>query len=228
MAPIYNPPASASSTDADEQYFTDLGLLTGLTKIVGATGGNTFPTPDDRYASGTAAAVSENILQWGAASADSWEGYDLGGTMTRVLTIVYIFQSTAQYQYLIHNKTTLDTSKANAGDDIYQSANVPSIPKIVMYKQVATTWTEMANDASIYAGTTTFPVPYNPAYGWAMYTSYTGGVGSQRMFLKFGSTSEWIPVLTTADTAIQEFKSVALWTLAKNERAITPFSIWGA
>ena len=126
MAPIYNPPASATATDADEQYFTDLGLLSGLSKIVGSTGGNAFPTPDDSYTGGTAAAVSDNILQWGAAAADSWEGFDLGGTMTKVLSLVYVYGSTAGYQYLIHSKDTLDDSDAYVGPDYYSGINSPA------------------------------------------------------------------------------------------------------
>jgi len=227
MAPIYNPAASATATDADTQYFTDLGLLAGLTKIVGATGGNTFPTPDDTY--GTAATITNNILQWGAASAESWQGYNIG-TMTRVLTIVYVYQSTAQYQYLIHNNSTLDDSNSLSGVDVYWGANVEALtpPKTLIYKRVGATVTEMATDATLYSGTTTAPAPSDPAYGWAFYTSYVGSAGLQRMFMKMGSTSNWIPVMETTDTEIQDFQSVAFWTLAKNQRCTTPFAIWGA
>jgi len=225
MAPIYNPAASATATGADEQYFTDLGLLTGLTKLIDISGGDTFPTPT--AGKGTAAAVSGNSLKWGAAIADSWQGYNLsGGPFTKLLTIVYISQSSAPYQYLFNNKAVLNVT-TNYPDDTYAAVNSPGTPDSSLYKITSTTWTALGIDATWYSGTTATPVPSDPPYGMALYTSYTGGAGSQRMFMRMG-TAEWVPLFTTTDGDTQEFQSVQLWTRASNQRAITPFTVWGA
>lgn len=221
MAPIYNPPASATAADADTAYFTDLGLLTGMEKLIDASGGDTFPTPD--ASRGTAGAVSVNTLQWGAASADSWQGYDLaGGPYTRLLSIVYIYPSTAQYQYLFNNKAVLDAA-TNYPADAYGAVNSPASVGSSLYKITATVWTSIGLDMTMYSPTVITGAPY----GYALYTSYTGGAGSQRMFLKMGS-AEWVQMFSTSDGDTQEFQSVTLWTLAKNQRAITPFTVWGA
>ena len=221
MAPIYNPPASATAADADTAYFTDLGLLTGMEKLIDASGGDTFPTPD--ASRGTAGAVSVNTLQWGAASADSWQGYDLaGGPYTRLLSIVYIYPSTAQYQYLFNNKAALDAA-TNYPADAYGAVNSPASVGSSLYKITATVWTSIGLDMTMYSPTVITGAPY----GYALYTSYTGGAGSQRMFLKMGA-AEWVQMFSTSDGDTQEFQSVTLWTLAKNQRAITPFTVWGA
>ena len=219
MTPIFNPTTTA--VDADTQYFTDLGLLTGMEKLIDATGGNTYPTPD--ASRGTAAAVGGNILQWGAATADSWQGYDLaGGPYTRLLSIVYIYPSTAQYQYLFNNKAALDPA-TNYPADAYGAVNSPHSVGSSLYKITATVWTSIGLDMTMYAPV----VITSPPYGYALYTSYTGGAGSQRMFLKMGA-AEWVQMFSTSDGDTQEFQSVTLWTQATNQRAITPLTVWGA
>ena len=226
MAPIYNPPASSAAIDSDEQYFTDLGLLSGLSKIVSATGGETFPTPSEVY--GTTAAVSSNCLKWESGTTNSWQGYDLtGAPFTRLLTIIYVYQSVANYEYLIHNKEDLDNANDHSGDDFYLSSNSPSTTNTLLYKRVSATWSAQGADTTLYAGKTPIAVPSDPTFGWAWYTSYIGGVGSQRMWMKMGTTSEWMQTLAAADTDLQEFRSVALWTLGRSERIVTPFTIWG-
>ena len=215
---------------SDLAYFEDLGLIggsTGMVPLISAGGGDNFPTPDDSY--GTAAYVSGNTLKWGAASANSWQGYDLtGGPYTKLLSVVYTHQSTSQYQYLIHGKVAVDSADAYSGDDLYVAVNSPAGSNSYIYKVTSTSWTELGADATIWSGTSATPLPSDRVYGWALYTSYIGGVGSQRLFLKAGATSQWFQILSTADTDTQEFQSVVLWTLAKNQRSITPFYVWGA
>jgi len=221
MAPIYNPPASASATGADEQYFTDLGLLTGLSKLIDITGGNTFLTPDETY--GTAAVITNNLLKWGAASASSWVGYNIG-TMSKVLMMGYTTCSTSQLQYYFICKELADNSNEYIGQDSYFGANSPASPASEIWKRVGGTFTTMASDATIFGGKTAFPVVSDPAYGWALYV--TDSV--QKYFLKFGSTGNWMPIFSETDANTTSFKSVALWTLAKNQRITSPFTVWGA
>ena len=213
-----------------EDFFTSLGLLggsTGMVPLISAGGGDNFPTPDDSY--GTAASVSGNVLKWGTTSANSWQGYDLtGGPYTKLLSVVYTHQSTSQFQYLIHGKVAVDPANVMSCDDLYVGINSPATSKSYIYKNTATIATELDADASIWVGTPAVPLPSDRVYGYALYTSYIGVVGSQRLFLKAGATSQWFQILSTADTDTQEFQSVTLWTLAKSQRSITPFYVWGA
>jgi len=222
MAPIYNPAASSAAIDSDTQYFTDLGLLDGMTAIISAKSATTFPTPDSTYASGTASAISGNLLKWDAASASSWEGYSLGGTFDKVLMISNTITSTSQNQYpCLISKNALDTSNEWVSDDFYMIANIPNSPHFAThtYKRTAGTWTLLSSDASIYGnvGVTT------PAFGTAMYVED----GVQKTFLKFGANSEWFPLFSTTDGDSTSFQSIAIWTLAKNQRVPTPFLVWG-
>jgi len=220
-------PGKTTSLGSDEAYFKSLGLLTGLKPLIAIKDGETFPTPSDTY--GTSAAVTNNILKWGAASASSWQGYDLtGGPYTKLLSLVYVHQSNSQYQYLVHGKVAVDSADVYSGDDLYVGINSPApTSSEMLYKVTSTTWTSLASDATIWAGLTPVPTAYDPPYGMALYTSYTGGAGSQKLFIRMGP-SQWIPLFSTTDTDTQEFQSVALWTLARNQRCITPFYVWGA
>jgi len=229
MAPIYNPPASSAAIDSDTQYFTDLGLLDGMSEIISAKGATTFPTPTGSYSSGTASVITNNLLKWDAASASSWEGWSLGGTYDKVLMLAYTICSTAQNQYpCLISKNALDESDEYVSDDFYMSANVPNTPVFAtqMYKRTASTWTLLASDTTIYAGDSyVYHIDETtPAFGTALYVED----GIQKTFMKFGSTSEWFPIFSTTDGDSTSFQSVAMWTLAKNQRVPTPFLVWGA
>jgi len=223
MAPIYNPPASGgTSISNDEQYFTDLGLISGLSKIIDITGGNTFPTPDETY--GVAAVITNNMLKWGTTyNTDSWVGWNIG-TMSTVLMICYTTPSLSYVQHMIVCKELADSAKAYIGDDIYMSANSPaSNPDVSqMWKEVGGVYTVMGSDATICreAG----PLVSSSTYGSAIYV--TDSV--QKYWVKYGSTGNWMPIFSETDANITSFKSVGLWSRASDQRCTTPFTVWGA
>ena len=126
------------------------------------------------------------------------------------------------------SKNALDTSKEYASDDLYASANVPTTPVFAtqLWKVTGGVWSTLGSDTSIYAGDSYI---YNidettSAFGTALYVED----GVQKTFMKFGSTSEWFPIFSTTDGDSTSFQSVAMWTLAKNQRCPTPFLVWGA
>jgi hypothetical protein len=224
MAPIYNPPASGgTSISNDEQYFTDLGLLSGLSKIIDITGGNTFPTPD--ASAGTAAVITNNMIKWGAAYAESFVGYNIG-TMSTVLAMGYTTVSRSGGNGPIISKELSDSSNAYGGNDFYWFVNSPATAggAIYMYKRVAGTFTILGTDITIWSGGTQTPLPCDPGYGWAIYV--TDSV--QKGWFKSGPTGNFMPIFSTTDSTFDEFKSVALHSTALNMRNTTPFTVWGA
>jgi hypothetical protein len=215
MAPIYNPAASATATQADEQYFTDLGLLTGMSKLIDATVGDTFPTPDLSY--GTAAVITNNLIKWGAASAHSWVGYNLGASYDKVLMLTYIIPSTASNIYSCQiSEDALDVTNPVASDEQYMTNQGAST---YMYKRTGAAWTALGTDSTIH----TAAVDTAPGFGSALYVED----GTQKMFMKFGSTSEWFPVFDTSDGDLKSFQGVAIYSGGLNMRCTTPFLVWG-
>jgi hypothetical protein len=216
MAPIYNPAASATATQADEQYFTDLGLLTGMSKLIDATVADTFPTPDGTH--GTAAVITNNLLKWGAASAHSWVGYNLGASYDKVLMLTYIIPSTAGIIYNCQiSEDALDVTNPAASDEEYISNQAPA--GTYMYKRTGAVWTALGTDTTIHQ----IALDSSAGYGTALYVEN----GTQKMFMKFGSTSEWFPIFSTSDGDLASFQAVAISSGGLNARCPTPFLVWG-
>ena len=205
---------------SDLAYFEDLGLIggsTGMAPIISQNGADTWGTPDETY--GTAAVISTNVLKWGAASADSWVGYSLGATYDKVLMITYTITSTSHNIYpCLISKNALDNTNSAVSNDFYMTNQTSTTQ---LHKRTGGSWTQLgASDATIY----TAIIVSTPAFGTALYVED----GTQKMFMKFGSTSEWFPILSASDGDSTSFQSVAIWTSAKNMRCTTPFLVWGA
>jgi len=224
MAPIYNPAASGgTSISNDEQYFTDLGLLSGLSKVIDITGGNTFPTPDET--GGVTPTISGNSIQWTGTYSSSFAGYEIG-TMSTVLAMGYTTVSRSGENGPIICKDLSDPANAYGGDDFYWFYNSPATAggAIYMYKRVAGTFTILGTDITIWSGGTQTPLPCDPGYGWALYV--TDSV--QKGWFKSGPTGNFMPIFSTTDATFTSFKSLNLYSTALNMRNTTPFTVWGA
>jgi len=142
--------------------------------------------------------------------------------MSTVLVYGFNTPSTAQTAYILVSADVLDTSNLYVGQDIYIAGNEPAAPayRSQITRRVGGTFTELGADSTIFGDS----LASSHGFGWALYV--TDSV--QKYFLKFGSTSEWLPIFSETDGSTTSFKSVAFQTLAKNQRATTPFAIWGA
>lgn len=220
--PIYNPASAAASEDIHTQYFTDLGLLTGLSEIIKVTGGTTFPTPD--AVRGTAATITLNLAKYGAAGATSWIAYNFSA-VTKLLTICYT--KPTQNTHIFHSTLDADVTKGYLGDNGYFTT-INQNSSTVQYDITGGGLSSLSSDSTIFSPDATGD-DWTPCIGIASYMQYTGaGDADQRIFLQFGSTSEWFPVSHTTDETHEEFKSMGLGCEGNNQRFMTPFYVYGA
>ena len=194
-----------------------IGGSTGMAPIISKNGADTWGTPDETY--GTAAVISTNVLKWGAASAYSWVGYSLGATYDKVLMMTYTIPSTAGNIYTcLISEDALDNTNTVASDEQYMTNQTATTQ---LHKRTGGSWTQLgASDTTIYTASTVS----TPAFGTALYVED----GTQKMFMKFGSTSEWFPVLSASDGDLTSFQAVAIQSGGLNMRCTTPFLVWGA
>jgi hypothetical protein len=115
------------------------------------------------------------------------------------------------------SKEALDSSNSAVSNDFYMTNQTSTTQ---LHKRTGGSWTTLGTDATIY----TAIIVSTPAFGTALYVED----GTQKMFMKFGSTSEWFPILSATDGDSTSFQSVAIWTSALNMRCTTPFMVWGA
>ena len=232
MAPIYNPPEGASAFSSAVKwsngydYFTEEGFLNSSMDVL-VSGDSTFPTYDTQR--GQAATLVDSAYQFASGTTDpSWIGYDFD-EMTEVLAVVYTQVSAAQYNYLHINKAV--SNAAEDYQDGYFYGNVPATPRSIVYKYLDPTFSILAQDATIYGGTATAPVPSNPAFGMALHCKYDGTDSIVTYFIRLG-TGQWVTIGTATDVAASSphtsFQSVKLTGLGRSERYICPFYVWGS
>ena len=219
-----------------EDYFTSIGLIGGSTGMVPIISANkTMPTPD-AYSSNLTVAITDSVLKYTqGASANMQFSYDLGGSYSKLLVLSYFQTGTTWDAQLIGASTnTYSGSQATQtyAQDFYAGGVYTTQSRI--YKRVGTTWGILSSDTSIYP-----PVRMVDAYsksapvcGVAMYLEED----SQKLFRKFGATSQWFQVVHTTDDTSVSFGTVDYQTALVSggyfspdtSRMISPFYVWGA
>ena len=219
--PIYNP-ASAASVDIHTQYFTDLGLLTGLDEIIKVTGGNTYPTPDVTKGTKT---ITDNVAKFAAILGYSWLGFNFPA-VTKLLTICYT--KPTYNTEIFHGTEDCDVASGYGTSDNGYFSLVSNNGGTYQYDITGGGLTSISADTTVFAPDT-FGDYWASCIGIASYMQFTGaGDADQRIFLQCGSTSEWFPVSHTTDETHEEFKSVGFGGLGYNARFMTPVYIYGA
>tara|TARA_R100000808_G_scaffold6010_1_gene18031 strand:- start:10208 stop:10915 length:708 start_codon:yes stop_codon:yes gene_type:complete len=228
----------AETHDTGEAYFTSLGILgssTGMAPIISAT--TTMPTPD-AYSSNLTRTITDSVLKYTQSGASNRQfSYDLGGSYSKLLVLSYFQTGTSYDSQLIGASTnTYSGSQATQvyAQDFYVGGVYSSQSRMYKRAGTASPWTALASDTSIYplvrwVGAAS---PSAPVYGAAMYLEED----SQKLFLKFGSTSQWFQVIHTTDDTSASFGAVNYQTAMVSTgyystdtgRMITPFYVWGA
>lgn len=201
-------------------FFEEAGILGAATDMVPlfVSSNSVFPVFDDEYTSGSAATITNNMLQWGSAGSVSWVGYDFTAK-SKVLLISSMQMSTATFQYYGISDAPADASNAYEGDNLYMVIVGESDCKI--YEYSSPSFTVLSSETSL---TTLTADAGNPVFNVALYATS----GTQRLFVKSG-VGNWCEVLAGTDATHSSFESAFVYTYAKSTRLLGPqFQIWGA
>jgi hypothetical protein len=235
----YSPAQAGVMTGED--YFTSLGLIGGATGMAPIISANKTMPSADAYASSLTMTITDSVQKYvQSGSANRQFSYDLGGSYSKLLVLTYFQTGTSYDAQLIGTSTnTYSGSQATQAytQDFYlggvYSGGVSSNQSRI-YKNVGGSWSTLSDDTSIYptcrgtgAASATAPV-----YGAAMYFEED----VQKLFLKFGTTSQWFQVLSTTDDTSASFGTVDYQTVVVSTgyfstdtgRMISPFYVWGA
>tara|TARA_Y100001949_G_C15969200_1_gene323055 strand:- start:871 stop:1437 length:567 start_codon:yes stop_codon:yes gene_type:complete len=178
----------------------------------------TYPTFDST--GGTAITITDSVAAADAAYAGSFAAYDVSGK-SKILFMSYQHTGASTYGVGvgIHDSTTygaLDTT----GKDIYQFVTYDGGTELYKTTGSGPTWTALGVDSTIGNATTA----YTNAVGMAIYADGT----DVKTFIKWGSTSQWIPLQSVSDDAHTNFDQVYLKFFGQSARFITPVMCWGA
>ena len=216
-----------------EDYWTSLGILgasTGMKPIISAN--KTIPAVD-AYSSQLTVAVTDSVLKYTQTTStiNRYVNWNLGATYDKVLGLCYFQMGTSQdTQGLLFSENTYTGSQATQDypQDIYRWQNYAysSTTACWLYKLVGASGTKIGEDLTICVNDDL----YSHAYGLALYCE-KGNPGVQKCFMRDGSTSQWIQILSTTDGAFTTgFQSIGILTGAASGqvgRMISPFYVWG-
>ena len=215
-----------------EDYFTSLGLIggsTGMSPLISAN--KTIPAVD-AYSSELTVAVTDSVLKYTqtTTSANRGMSWNLGATYSKALAVSYFqFGTSTDLQGVVLSEDAPTGSQATQDylDNYMRILAYSYGSETRLQKRISTTYTTLASDTTIV----TDNAVTSPAYGMAIYAE-VGNPGVQKIFYKFGSTSQWIQIASGTDGALTTgFQSVGVDTgyyTGKVGRMISPFYVWGA
>ena len=227
----------AETHDTGEAYFTSLGLLGGSTGMAPLLVGNTtFPTPDGSGPDLTTTIVDSGLkFTFGTAgSSDRVYQFNLAATMEKVLIVGYFHGGDLNTVGLMAGTDTHSGTISSMVVDMYHGGS--SAHSANMYMSIrkifspTPTYTYLATDTSIFVETDD---PFSQVFGIALYCDSASGSESQKLFMKAGSTSQWIQVISTTDseaTCNTGFNAVGTHLSYYNNETgyqICPLRVWG-
>ena len=198
-----------------EDFFRKEGFLVdGMAPLISAR--YTIPAFDDYEA--TNLTITNSVAKAGTGSVNSWSGWNLDAAKTKLLAIAYIHQSTAQWAGIGFHEGTLPTG---ALQESYEAIFYGYQAKMTISEYTGGSITEIAVGGTIYQD----DVTKSAVWGIACYVD--GDSNVQKCFIKSGS-SQWVEVLSVADSDHSSFQSFFLWHDESNARFITPIMCWGS
>ena len=201
-----------------EDFFRKEGYLTGMAPIISAR--YTIPTLDGT--DGGALTITNSSAKAANGNAESWAGWNLGATYTKLLIIAYVQPSTGSYMGIGAKVDVIPVGSIKP--DAYQTRYADAYGLADMGKYVGTSWTSLASETTILQDSAVTA----PVWGLAFYLDPTLGSEVLKTFFKAGS-SQWFETLeVTGDTANTSFQSVYLRYDGNSCRYITPIMVWGA
>ena len=223
-------PAQAGIQDGTD-YFTSIGILGGSTGMAPLISANKTMPAVDAYSSNLTVAVTDSVLKYTQAGTDNkGMGWNLGATYSKALAVAYFQWGTSldiQGLVLSEDAPTGSQATQNYLDNYMRILAYSYGSETRLQKRISTTYTTLASDTTIV----TDNAVTSPAYGMAIYAE-VGNPGVQKIFYKFGSTSQWIQIASGTDGALTTgFQSVGVDTgyhAGKVGRMISPFYVWGA
>ena len=227
-------PAQAGVMDGTD-FFTSIGLIGGSTGMAPLP--CSMPTAmvaPYGYRDTITPTVTGSVLKGLSGAGNEYRnmGWNLDGgdgstSYTKALGIAYLVANGGVMCHIGFSNDAL-ASGANASDiDNNYSGGVRHYAGAG-----ATIWARDGSDSVVGADTTilTFQTASSPVTGVAFYVEDD----VQKLYLKKGSGSQWILVLSTTDTTFSgtPFKSFgyiyAAYSSGKTCRMITPVMVWGA
>ena len=226
-------PAQAGVMDGTD-FFSSIGLIGGSTGMAPIISANKTMPAVDAYASDLTVAVTDSVLKYTqAGTSNKGMSWNLGATYSKALAVSYFqFGTSTDLQGVVLSEDAPTGSQATQDylDNymrIMAYSYAPGGKKTGLQKRISTTYTTLASDTTIYPD----DAATSHAYGMAIYAE-VGDPGVQKIFYKFGSTSQWIQIASGADGALTTgFQSVGVDTgyyTGKVGRMISPFYVWGA
>ena len=211
----YSP--AQSSVFTGEDFFRSVGVLQdGMLPIVASSGA--YPAFDST--AGTAITITDSVAAAGATYAASVAVYDVSGK-SKVLFMSYQHTGASTYGVGvgIHDSTTYGALAANC-KDVYQFVTYDTTTELYKTTGASPTWTALSQDTTIGNKTTTD----TNVVGMAIYADGT----NVKTFIKWGSTSQWIPLQSVADSSHTNYDQVYLKFFGQNARFITPVYCWAS
>jgi len=216
-----------------EAYFTSIGILGGSTgmKVLPCSMPTAMVAPYG-YRDTITPTVTGSVLKGvSTAAEDKHMGWNLDGgdgstTYTKALGVAYLC---SDGDITCHIGFSNDAISSGADTDFLDNHYSGGVRQYAAAG--STIWkydggvSSVAADSSIYS----LQTAVSPITGIAFYVEDD----VQKLYLKKGSTSQWIQVLSATDTTFSgtPFKSFAqmyaAWSDAKTTRIVTPVMVWG-
>tara|TARA_R100000808_G_scaffold6010_1_gene18032 strand:- start:10915 stop:11559 length:645 start_codon:yes stop_codon:yes gene_type:complete len=201
-----------------EDFFRKEGFLTGMAPIISAR----YTIPSFDGSDGTAVTITNSVAKAGSATAESWAGWNLGATYTKLLITAYGHTCPAN-GWGVGAKVDVLTDAAVIKPATYQTRfNIYTGHSLGKYTaDPGSVFATIASDSTIYQ-----KQEFQAAvWGIALYLDGTSNV--QKTFIKSG-TGQWIQVLSAGDTDHSSFQSVYFRHQGDDARLITPIRVWGS
>ena len=199
-----------------EDFFRKEGFLVdGMAPIISAR--HTIPAFDG--SDGTAVTITNSVAKAGSAQAESWAGWNLGATYTKLLISAYGHVSPANgwgigAKVAVLPVGTIKPSTYQARFNIHTRSSLGKYNSSSAFATIGyddTIYQDQAAQASVW--------------GIALYLDGTSNV--QKTFIKSG-TGQWIQVLSGTDSDHSSFQSVYLRHQGDDVRFIAPIMVWGS
>ena len=204
----------AETHDTGTAYFESLGLLTGMAPLI--TASTPIPAFDDQ--DGTVVTITDSVAAAASGTAVSWAGWDFSSSISKGLILSYVQPSTNDWTGVGFHVGTLPASGVQ---NTYQTVFDGSTGNTQIGEHSSGGFTSLGTEATIYQD----DVKTAAAWGIALYVDGSSNV--QKTFIKSG-TSQWIEVLSVADSDHSSFQSCYLRSQGTSARWIAPIMAWGA
>ena len=209
---------STFNAGTGEDFFLKEGFLTGMAPIISAR--YTIPAFDG--SDGTALTITNSVAKAGAAHAESWAGWNLGATYTKLLISAYGHVSPAN-GWGVGAKVAVLPGAAVIKPATYQARfNIYSLHSLGKY-----TADPGSSFATIGSTSTIYQQQVAKAAVWGIALYLDGPSNVQKTFIKSG-IGQWIQVLSGTDSDHSSFQSVYLRHQGDDHRFITPIMVWGS